>query len=60
MMRFKTTDSPWAGKKTGVCVMPILAGAAGSPTSPEEGELGLWPPWTQGDQARTLTELWGP
>lgn len=35
-MRFKTTDSPWAGKKAGVCVTPVLARAAGSPTSPEE------------------------
>lgn len=25
MMRFKTISSPWAGKKAGVCVMPILA-----------------------------------
>lgn len=24
MMHFKTTDSPWAGKKAGVYVMPIL------------------------------------
>lgn len=36
MMCFKTIDSPWAGKKAGVCVMPILAQAVGSPTSPEE------------------------
>lgn len=36
MMRFKTTDSPWTSKKAGVCVMPILAQALGSPTSPEE------------------------
>lgn len=36
MMCFKTIDSPWAGKKAGVYVMPILAQAVGSPTSPEE------------------------
>lgn len=59
MMRFETTDSPWAGKKAGVCVTPILARAAGSPTSPEE-VCSASGPTDSGDQARTLTELWGP
>lgn len=39
MMRFKTTNSPWAGKKAGVCVMTTWHEQRGSLTSPEEVSL---------------------
>lgn len=44
MMRFKTTDSPWAGKKAEVCMMPILTMSSGLTYQLRRGELGLWPP----------------
>lgn len=59
-MHFKTTDSPWACKKAGVCVTLIQAWTVGSPTSFEEVSLDSGPHGLRGTRQGLLTELWKP
>lgn len=60
VMHFKTTDSPWACKKAGVCVTLIQAWTVGSPTSFEEVSLDSGPHGLRGTRQGLLTELWKP